>query len=53
MKKNKLNLNELKINSFITEFKIIDVNTIKGGGTHYEHCSFDPCNSLPLKPNDK
>ena len=42
MKKNKLKLNELAVKSFVTaEAKA--VIKVKGGGTHYGQCSFDPC----------
>ncbi|MGB3467609.1 MAG: pinensin family lanthipeptide [Cyclobacteriaceae bacterium] len=45
MKKNKLSLSSLKVKSFVTNAKEIDVNTLKGGaaGTHYSGCSFEPC----------
>lgn len=56
MKKKKLNLKELKVKSFITNSEELNLNTINGKGraegTHYEHCSFDPCNNTFLADND-
>lgn len=52
MKKNKLSLKELKIRSFVTEAKTKKSDTLKGGaaGTHYSHCSFEPCDCQSTDP---
>lgn len=52
MKKNKLNLSDLKVKSFVTEEKAINADTLKGGkaGTHYSHCSFEPCDCAETDP---
>ncbi|MEL7145435.1 MAG: pinensin family lanthipeptide [Bacteroidota bacterium] len=53
MKKNKLSLKDLKIQSFVTQEKPLDKKTIKGGGTHYSFCSFEPCDcddTYPFEP---
>lgn len=48
MKKNKLNLNELRIESFVTSETDLNTNTVKGGGLY----SFDfYCGgTLPASP---
>ncbi len=40
MKNKKLNLNELKVKSFVTDFDSADSNTIKGGGFS-DNCQSD------------
>jgi len=43
MKKKKVSLEALSVKSFVVVKEPKQINTVKAGGTHYEHCSFDPC----------
>ena len=57
MKKSKLSLKELKVQSFVTQQESVNKQTIKGGaGTHYSFCSFQPCNCedtfYPIEPKN-
>ena len=46
MKKKKLNLNDLKVESFVTSLDSEDRNTVKGGADHIEHTDIVDCHSI-------